>query len=66
MQTPSMRHAPRYLCSTLLTILNAGSIKDVVDDARAEDVEAFGKIAMSALLGVDEAKGWLLMKGGVF
>jgi hypothetical protein len=36
----------------------------VLRDARADDVEVFGKILLTALLGHDETKGWLASRGG--
>ena len=35
----------------------------VIDDAKSDDIDDFGKICLTALMGLDEAKGWLAMRG---
>ncbi|KAK2617017.1 hypothetical protein QQS21_000108 [Conoideocrella luteorostrata] len=35
----------------------------IMDDARSDDIDDFGKICLTALMGLDEAKGWLAMRG---
>jgi hypothetical protein len=37
---------------------------DTLRDAKADDVDAFGKMLLTALLGIDEMRGWLLARGG--
>jgi hypothetical protein len=37
---------------------------DVLDEAKADDIDIFGKIMISSLLGRDEADGWFASKGG--
>jgi hypothetical protein len=37
---------------------------EFLDGARGDDLETFGKIFLTALIGIDEAKGWLLTRGG--
>jgi hypothetical protein len=39
-------------------------LSEVLDGAGGDDLETFGKIFLTALIGIDEAKGWLLMRGG--
>ncbi|ORY71364.1 uncharacterized protein BCR38DRAFT_381888 [Pseudomassariella vexata] len=36
----------------------------VVDDAMAEDVDALGKILLTAMMGIDEFKGWMISRDG--
>lgn len=40
------------------------SVMHNLRDARADDVDAFGRILLTALMGIDEAKGWFLTRGG--
>jgi hypothetical protein len=35
-----------------------------INDAKADDVEVFGKILLTAMMGIDETRGWLLGRGG--
>ena len=44
--------------------LTVNSILDMLKEARADDVDAFGRILLTSLMGIDEAKGWFLTKGG--
>lgn len=34
-------------------------VKDVLRDARGDDIEDFGKMILTTLMGIDETKGWL-------
>ncbi|KFA80982.1 hypothetical protein S40288_00814 [Stachybotrys chartarum IBT 40288] len=36
----------------------------VLQEAQADDVDAFGKIFITSLLGIEEAEGWLASRGG--
>lgn len=38
--------------------------RKVLDEARADDVDAFGRILLSAVMGADGADGWLAARGG--
>jgi hypothetical protein len=38
---------------------------EVLKDARADDVDRFGRMWISTLLGMDEAEGWFATRGGV-
>ena len=44
--------------------LTQSSIKETIGDARGDDIDLFGKILITAMMGIDEAKGWLLIRGG--
>ncbi len=44
--------------------LTQSSIKEAIGDARGDDIDLFGKILITAMMGIDEAKGWLLIRGG--
>ena len=46
------------------TMLTQDSIMHHLRDARADDVDMFGRILITALMGIDEAKGWFLTRGG--
>lgn len=37
---------------------------DVVLDARPDDIEMFGRMLLTTMMGIDEAKGWLHSRGG--
>jgi len=37
---------------------------EVLDQAQAGDIDSFGRIMISSLLGRDEAEGWFVSKGG--
>lgn len=37
---------------------------EVLDQAQAEDIDTFGRIMISSLLGRDEAEGWFASRGG--
>lgn len=36
----------------------------VLDEAQADDIDWFGKMMISSLLGIDEAEGWFCSRGG--
>ncbi|KAF5694763.1 hypothetical protein FDENT_891 [Fusarium denticulatum] len=38
-------------------------LETIVQDAHKDDIDAFGKICLTSLMGLTEAKGWLAMKG---
>ncbi|QGI85686.1 hypothetical protein CEK25_012415 [Fusarium fujikuroi] len=38
-------------------------LETILHDAQKDDVDAFGKICLTSLMGLTEAKGWLAMKG---
>lgn len=48
-----------------LTIAFAGSILEVIQAAGADDVDGFGKMFLTLLMGIDEAKRWLYLRGGI-
>jgi len=35
----------------------------MMEDARSDDIDDFGKIFLVGLMGTDEAKGWLALRG---
>jgi hypothetical protein len=39
------------------------SIKEALNEARGDDIEDFGKMILTTLMGIDETKGWLHSKG---
>lgn len=41
------------------------SFHQVIEDAVAEDVDSFGKIMMTACMGVEEAEGWFAARGAM-
>lgn len=38
-------------------------LETILQDAQKDDIDAFGKICLTSLMGLTEAKGWLAMKG---
>ncbi|KAF4453170.1 hypothetical protein F53441_4109 [Fusarium austroafricanum] len=38
-------------------------LEEVVSEAKSDDIDDFGKICLTALMGLTEAKGWLAMRG---
>lgn len=40
------------------------NFNEVYEEARADDVDAFGKMMLTTLMGIDEAEGWFAAKGG--
>lgn len=47
---------------THFVVTNA-DFSEVLGNAKADDIDKFGKIFITALLGIDEAKGWLYTRG---
>lgn len=45
-------------------VVTKRNIMNVVTDAGGDDFDVFGKMLISAAVGIEEAKGWLLTKGG--
>jgi hypothetical protein len=39
------------------------SFREVIREARADDIESFGKIFISTFYGISEAKAWLIGLG---
>ena len=37
---------------------------DLLDKAQPEDIDVFGRIIMTSVLGIDDVKGWFHTKGG--
>lgn len=44
-------------------LTRSGSINEVLDHAAGDDIEDFGKMILTTLMGIDETKGWLHSKG---
>ncbi|KAH7146802.1 hypothetical protein B0J13DRAFT_584282 [Dactylonectria estremocensis] len=47
-------------------VINVGTpdyLATVVNDAERDDIDDFGKICLTAVMGLTEAKGWLAMRG---
>ncbi|KAH8911161.1 hypothetical protein BR93DRAFT_964975 [Coniochaeta sp. PMI_546] len=44
-------------------VVNNNTIKEVLNEARGDDVEDFGKMILTTLMGIDETKGWLHSRG---
>ncbi|EWG55442.1 hypothetical protein FVEG_17525 [Fusarium verticillioides 7600] len=38
-------------------------LETILQDAQKDDIDVFGKICLTSLMGLTEAKGWLAMKG---
>jgi len=45
-------------------VIRDGGIDVIVREAAAEDVDFFGRVILTSVLGVDEAEGWFASKGG--
>lgn len=45
-------------------VVELGDFDAMFADARPEDLDVFGKILLTSMIGVDEAEGWLVSKGG--
>lgn len=45
-------------------VVTNGKFADALKDARADDVDAFGRMWITALMGVEETEGWFAAKGG--
>ncbi|TWU75132.1 hypothetical protein ED733_002773 [Metarhizium rileyi] len=46
-------------------VVTDAHFEEVLRDARADDVDRFGRMWISSLLGMEEAEGWFASKGGV-
>ncbi|OIW28649.1 hypothetical protein CONLIGDRAFT_632908 [Coniochaeta ligniaria NRRL 30616] len=44
-------------------VVNNNTIKEVLSEARGDDIEDFGKMILTTLMGIDETKGWLHSRG---
>src|SRR5688572_17152401 len=45
-------------------VVTNAQFRKVLDEAKADDVDSFGRILLSAMMGEDEADGWLAERGG--
>lgn len=45
-------------------VVTNGRWEDTLRQARADDVDSFGKMWITALMGVEETEGWFAAKGG--
>jgi hypothetical protein len=45
-------------------VVTNAQFRQVINEAKADDVDAFGRILLSAMMGNDEADGWLAQRGG--
>ncbi len=45
-------------------VANCNSLMRVLEEARGDDIETLGKMVMTSVMGIDEAKGWLATRGG--
>ncbi|KAJ6446826.1 Meiotic recombination protein rec8 [Purpureocillium lavendulum] len=45
-------------------VVRDAQFASVLDEAKADDVDRFGRMWISCLLGVDEAEGWFASRGG--
>ncbi|KAB5513094.1 hypothetical protein GE09DRAFT_1047205 [Coniochaeta sp. 2T2.1] len=45
-------------------VVNNNTIKDVLNEARGDEIEDFGKMILTTMMGIDETKGWLHSVGG--
>jgi hypothetical protein len=45
-------------------IVTDANIKAAVDGAMAEDVDDYAKMIFTALIGIDEFRGWMISRGG--
>jgi hypothetical protein len=56
---------PSYFLHGLAKLTRGvGSIKEVLEEARGDDIEDYGKMILTTLMGIDETKGWLHSRGG--
>ncbi|KAF5011583.1 hypothetical protein FDECE_2304 [Fusarium decemcellulare] len=47
-------------------VINVGApdqLATVIEEAKTDDIDDFGKICLTAVMGLTEAKGWLAMRG---
>ena len=47
----------------MLLTCETGSIKDVLSEAKGDDIEDFGKMIFTTIMGIDETRGWLHSMG---
>lgn len=45
-------------------VVTDGRLDVMFKDAKASNVDAFGKILITSIMGVDEAEGWFASRGG--
>ena len=45
-------------------VLRDSNFAEIWDGALAEDIEAFGRIFITSYLGIEEAEGWFMSRGG--
>jgi hypothetical protein len=45
-------------------IITAARLEDVLDEAGADDMDAFARMLLSSAMGIEEAEGWFASKGG--
>jgi len=46
-------------------LVTNSNIDDALQNAKASDLDTFGKMLLTALLGIEETKGWLAVTGGL-
>ena len=45
-------------------VVMTGMFDEVIQEARADDVDDLGRILLSAFMGIEEAEAWLITRGG--
>jgi len=45
-------------------VVKNSNVADALVEAKCDDIDVFGKIVLTTILGIDTTKGWLLTKGG--
>lgn len=45
-------------------VVTNGQFAEILQEAKAEDVDTFGRIWISSLLGIEETEGWFASRGG--
>ncbi|CAM1501812.1 Fc.00g037960.m01.CDS01 [Cosmosporella sp. VM-42] len=45
-------------------VITNADFEEVLDKAMAEDIDSFGRIFISSYMGIEEAEGWFLSRGG--
>ncbi|KAK3938236.1 hypothetical protein QBC46DRAFT_318135 [Diplogelasinospora grovesii] len=45
-------------------VIKNANFHEAFSEAKADDIGQFGKILITVLIGIDEARGWLLTRGG--
>ncbi|KAH6888000.1 hypothetical protein B0T10DRAFT_489281 [Thelonectria olida] len=61
-RTP-MAFAEAWMNKKHLVVTN-GSFNNVFEEAMADDIDTFGKIFITSLVGIDEAEAWFASRGG--